>query len=197
MFVHVCGCIALAAHVCDRNLLADVLIKNCWLRMCKVAKWCLHTCIIAICCSHMIACKVVVHEANDYKLLFAHVNGCKLLYVHSCLQINVHTCGDEKIAVASVCGCIVLVAHVCNLILLAAPGQLRLLCTNVLIGSCCLRMCVAGCFGRYMKVLVDMSSANVLPSHSGSWATSEPLATVSGKSAASGEGGGSLPDPAA
>ena len=45
-------------------------------------------------------------------------------------------------AVASVCGCIVLFAHVCDLTLLAAPGRLRLLCTNVLIENCCLHMCV-------------------------------------------------------
>ena len=67
---------------------------------------------------------------------------CKLLYVQGCLQINVHTCVDEKMVVESLCGCIVLVAHVCDLNLLAAPGHLHSLCTNVLIENYCLHMCV-------------------------------------------------------
>ena len=61
-------------------------------------------------------------------------------------------------AVASVCGCIVLVAHVCDLNLLAAPGQLRLLCTNVLIENCCLHVCVIATLCSHVYVITAWCS---------------------------------------
>ena len=82
-----CTCKLLAARGYIHLLCTNVLIENCCLHMCKVAKWCLHICVIAIYCSHMIACTIVVHEGNNYKLAFADVNGCKLLF-HMCVIAN-------------------------------------------------------------------------------------------------------------
>ena len=113
----------LFAYACDRK----VVFTHDWVKIVAVGS---------------ANCGAFLAHVNNCKLFFPYVCDCKLLYVHGCLQINVHTCVDEKMVVASLCGCMVLVAHVCDLNLLSTPGELHLLCTNVLIKNCCLHMCV-------------------------------------------------------
>ena len=65
-------------------------------------------------------------------------------------------------------GCMVSVAHVCvgcTCKLLAAPGYIHLLCTNVLIENCCLHMCVVVSGGGCEMVFAHVCDRNLLLAH--------------------------------